>query len=134
MLSGERFIETGISRIHGQSCRVLAASLHCARMFAIVEIVGFQEKVEKGMKLRVPLLSSNADSNLTFDKVLLVADGADIRIGTPLVVGACVEAKILGHGRHDKIRVQKFKRRKRYRRVKGHRQDYTEVEVMKITA
>ncbi|MBI2635872.1 50S ribosomal protein L21 [Candidatus Peregrinibacteria bacterium] len=103
-------------------------------MFAIVEIAGFQEMAEKGARLRVPLIASGVGQNVAFGNVLLVADGADVRVGTPLVVGACVEAKILGHGRHDKVRVQKFKRRKRYRRVKGHRQDYTEVEVVKITA
>lgn len=103
-------------------------------MFAIVDIAGFQEKVEKGMKLRVPLLPSEAGKNVTFEKVLLIADGSDVTVGAPLVSGASVEAKVLSHGKADKIRVQKFKRRKRYRRVKGHRQDYTEVEVMKITA
>lgn len=103
-------------------------------MFAIVDIAGFQEKVEKGMKLRVPLLSSEAGKSLKFEKVLLIVDGNNVNVGTPIVSGASVEAKVLSHGKGDKIRIQKFKRRKRYRRVKGHRQDYTEVEVVKITA
>lgn len=102
-------------------------------MFAIVDIAGFQEKVEKGMKLKVPLRASDSGKTLTFENVLLVADGDDVKIGAPNVSGASVEVKVLNHGKGDKIRIQKFKRRKRYRRVKGHRQDYTEVEVMKIT-
>jgi len=105
-----------------------------AAVFAIVDIAGFQEKVEKGMKLKIPLQASDSGKTLTFDKVFLVSDGDDVKIGAPVVNGASVEAKVLGHGQGDKIRVQKFKRRKRYRRVKGHRQEYTEVEVVKITA
>lgn len=103
-------------------------------MFAIVDIAGFQEKVKKGMKLKVPLQGSDAGKTLTLEKVLLVSDGNDLKIGAPIVSGASVDVKILGHGQGDKIRIQKFKRRKRYRRVAGHRQDFTEVEVMGINA
>ena len=103
-------------------------------MFAIVDIAGFQEKVEKGMKLHVQLQDADVGKTLTFPNVLLVADGDDVKVGAPVVAGASVEAKVLSHGKDDKIRIQKFKRRKRYRRVAGHRQKYTEVEVMKITA
>lgn len=102
-------------------------------MFAIVDIAGFQEKVEKGMKLKVPLHAADVGKSVTVDRVLLLADGDDVKIGSPLISGASIELKILGHGQGDKIRIQKFKRRKRYRRVKGHRQEYTEVEVMNIT-
>lgn len=105
-----------------------------AVMFAIVDIAGFQEKVEKGMKLKVPLQDSDEGKSLTFDQVLLISDGNDVKIGAPTVSGASVEVKVLGHGQGDKIRIQKFKRRKRYRRVAGHRQDFTEIEVTKITA
>ena len=101
-------------------------------MFAIVDIAGFQEKVEKGMKLKIPLRASDSGKNIIFDKVLLIADGESVKVGAPTVSGASIEVKVLSHGKGDKIRIQKFKRRKRYRRVKGHRQDYTEVEVMKI--
>lgn len=103
-------------------------------MFAIVDIAGFQEMVEKGLKLKVPLHDAEEGKVLTFDKVLLVADGDAVTMGAPYVSGATVEAKVLKHGRHDKVRIQKFKRRKRYRRVKGHRQDYTEVEVTEVKA
>ncbi len=102
-------------------------------MFAIVDIAGTQEKVEKGMKLKVPLHEGDAGKALTFDKVLLLADGDDIKVGAPLVSGVTVSAKILGHGRAAKIRIQKFQRRKRYRRVAGHKQHYTEIEITGIT-
>ena len=101
-------------------------------MFAIVDIAGTQELVEKGAKLRVPQLNTEDGKSVTFDKVLLVADGEDIRVGTPFLEGASVVAKVLGSGKGDKIRVQKAHRRKRYRRVKGHRQEYTEIEITKI--
>ena len=103
-------------------------------MFAIVDIAGFQEKVEEGMKLQIPLQADDSGKKIIFDKVLLIADGDNVKVGAPTVAGASVEVNVLSHGKGDKIRIQKFKRRKRYRRVKGHRQDYTEVEVVKITA
>jgi large subunit ribosomal protein L21 len=103
-------------------------------MFAIVEIAGTQEKVEKGMKLKVPLHhEAKENDNLTFDKVLLLSDGNGVKIGAPLLSGASVEAKVIRHGRGDKIRIVKAHRRKRYRRVKGHRQHYTEIEVTGIS-
>lgn len=104
-------------------------------MFAIVDIAGFQEKVEEGTKLRVPTLSEKEGGSVTFDKVLLLAKSdSDVSIGTPTVSGAAVEAKVLSHGKGDKIRVFKMKRRKRYRRDHGHRQGFTEIEVTKIKA
>ncbi len=103
-------------------------------MFAIVEIAGFQEKVSKGEKLTVPLLPEKEGGTVTFNKVLLLsADGNDVKIGKPHIAGAAVEVKIVGHVRGEKIRVYKMRRRKRYRRTHGHKQDFTEVEVMKIT-
>jgi len=102
-------------------------------MFAIVDIAGFQEKVSEGEKLRVPLLSEEAGKKIIFKNVYLVSKGkGDVKIGTPYVSGAAVEAKVLEHGKSKKIRVFKMKRRKRYRRVKGHRQDYSDIEITKI--
>lgn len=102
-------------------------------MFAVIDIAGSQEKVEEGMKLRVPLLPIEPGKTFSIDKVLLFAkSGSDIAVGDPYVSGAAVELSVLRHGRDDKIRVVKFRRRKRYMRVHGHRQDYTEVEVKKI--
>lgn len=104
-------------------------------MFAIVDIAGFQEKVEEGMKLNVPHLDADEGKTVSFDKVYLVAKSdSDITVGTPTVSGASVDVKVLSHGKDKKIRVFKMNRRKRYRRTQGHRQDYTEVEVVKIKA
>ncbi len=70
-------------------------------MFAIVDIAGFQEKVEKGMKLKVPMHAGMDGKTVTFDKVLLVADGDNIKIGAPMLSGATIEAQVLGQGKHD---------------------------------
>ncbi len=104
-------------------------------MFAFVDIAGFQEKVEKGMKLKVPSLEAKEGDIVTFDKVLLLSsDGSDAEIGKPYVAGAKVEAKVLLHGRADKIVVRKFKRRKRYHKVlRGHRQGFTEIEITGVS-
>lgn len=102
-------------------------------MFAVVDIAGFQEKVSEGQKLRVPSLSEKEGGKVTFDKVLLIAKSdSDVNVGMPHVSGATVEAKVLSHGKDKKIRVFKMKRRKRYRRTQGHRQDFTEIEITKI--
>jgi large subunit ribosomal protein L21 len=103
-------------------------------MFAVVEIAGFQEKVSKGDKIKVPTLGAEAGKSMTFDKVLMVGEGDSVKIGAPHLSGASVEVKVLSHGQGDKIRVVKAHRRKRYRRVKGHRQGFTEVEVVSIKA
>lgn len=104
-------------------------------MFAVVKIAGFQEKVEEGMKLKIPLLSAEPGKIVTFSEVLLVSKGeGKTVVGTPAVTGASVEAKVLAEGKGDKIRVFKMRRRKRYRRTHGHRQDFTQIEVTKITA
>lgn len=99
-------------------------------MFAIVDIAGFQEKAEKGMKMTVPTLDAKEGASVTFDKVLLLSDGSDTTVGTPYVSGATVTVKVLAHGKGDKIRVTKFKRRKRFHKTyRGHRQGYTQIEV-----
>jgi large subunit ribosomal protein L21 len=103
-------------------------------MHAIVRIAGVQARVEQGDKIRLPRLQIEAGENATFDDVLLVSDGDNITIGTPTVEGAKVEAEILGHDRGEKVIVYKQKRRKRYRRTNGHRQDYTEIKITDIVS
>lgn len=104
-------------------------------MFAIVDIAGFQEKVSEGEKLRVPLLNEEDGASVTFENVFLIAKSDDdVTIGTPYVSGASVEAKVIRTGQGEKIRVLKMRRRKRYRRVHGHRQDFTDIEITKIKA
>jgi large subunit ribosomal protein L21 len=103
-------------------------------MFAIVDIAGFQEKAEKGMKLRVQRLEAKEGDSVTFDKVLLLSDdGTNATVGKPYVAGATVVAKVLKHSLADKIVVRKFKRRKRYHKIlRGHRQQHTEIEIMTV--
>lgn len=102
-------------------------------MFAVVSIAGFQEIVKEGDTLTVPLLDSEKDKKMTFNDVLMVTkDNGDVMLGAPFLKGASVEVEVVEHGRADKIRVVKFRRRKRFTRVKGHRQDNTVVKVTKI--
>lgn len=103
-------------------------------MYAIVEIAGQQFKVEKGSKLFVHRLEGEEGSDLEFDKVLLVDNDGKIKIGTPLVKGAKVSAKVLTHLKGDKITVFKKKRRKGYKVKNGHRQHLSQVEIVDIVA
>jgi len=97
--------------------------------YAIFNAVGEQVKAEEGDLLRVPKLEGEPGAKVTFDEVLLSADGDDIKAGQPTVKGAKVTAEIVRHGKGDKVVVFKFKKRKKYRRKTGHRQDFTEIKV-----
>lgn len=102
-------------------------------MFAVVSIAGFQEIVKEGDTLTVPLLDSEKSKKVSFADVLMVTkDNGEVMLGSPFLKGATVEVEVVDHGRADKIRVVKMRRRKRYTRVKGHRQDNTVVKVTKI--
>jgi large subunit ribosomal protein L21 len=102
-------------------------------MFAVVDIAGFQEKVQVGDTLTVPLLDSEADKKMVFDNVyMIVKDGGELVLGAPFVDGASVEVKVLEHGKDKKIRVFRMRRRKRFMRTKGHKQQNTKVEVTAI--
>ena len=105
-----------------------------SQMFAVVDMVGFQEIAREGDKLRVPHLDAKEGATVVFDKVLLLADDAQVRVGDPLLGGASVEVTVLGHGKGEKVYTVKFRRRKRRMLTKNHRQDYTEVKVTKIRA
>ena len=102
-------------------------------VYAVFRTGGKQYRVSQGDKLRIERLSADVGDVVDFDQVLLVGSGADVRIGSPLVPGGKVQGKVLGQGRAKKIEVVKFKRRKNYRRTKGHRQHYTEVEITSIS-
>jgi large subunit ribosomal protein L21 len=96
-------------------------------MYAIVEIAGQQFKVNKDQKVFVHRQEGEVGAQLTFDKVYLIDDEADIKVGTPVVNGASVSASILSHVRGDKVLVFKKKRRKSYQKLNGHRQDFTQI-------
>lgn len=101
-------------------------------MFAVVNIAGEQFKVSENVKYYVPLLEGDVNSEVSFDQILLLSDGKKTEIGTPTINGKAVQAKILEHLKDDKVIVFKKKRRKSYRRFKGHRQPLTKIEVTKI--
>ncbi|MGD0338736.1 MAG: 50S ribosomal protein L21 [Bacteroidota bacterium] len=101
-------------------------------MYAVVEIAGHQYKVTPSSKCFVPKLEGEAGTKVEFDKVLLLADENNIKVGAPIVDGVKVEATVLGHVKDDKVIVFKKKRRKGYRVKRGHRQQYTEIEITNI--
>ena len=101
-------------------------------MFAVVEIAGQQYKVAKADKLLVPLLEDKIGAKVKFEKVLLVGDDTQTKLGTPYVSGASIEAKVLGHMKDEKVVVFKKKKRKGYKVHRGHRQQYTEIEITKV--
>jgi large subunit ribosomal protein L21 len=101
-------------------------------MYAVIVTGGKQYRVRKGETVRVERLAAEEGDKVEFDKVLLVGEGEDVSIGAPYVKDGKVSAKVKAHGRDRKIKVVKFKRRKNYLRTKGHRQDYTDVEITAI--
>ncbi len=101
-------------------------------MYAIVEIAGQQFKVEKDKKLFVHRLDAEAGDSVDFDKVLLVDNDGTIAVGTPTVEGAKVTAKVLEQVKGDKVIVFKKKRRKGYKKMNGHRQQFTQIQVETI--
>lgn len=101
-------------------------------MYAIVSISGKQYRVSEGERIRLPSLDSPAGEVVQFDTVLLTDNAEKVVVGTPLVSGARVSARVLEHGRNKKITIYKKKRRTGYQRKKGHRQGYTLVEIEKI--
>lgn len=103
-------------------------------MLAIVETCGKQYEVTEGRYLDVELLNAAKDSSYVFDKVIMIVDGENTKVGQPYVEGASVECKVLDHGRGKKIIIYKQRCKKGYRRKYGHRQDYTRVMVESIKA
>lgn len=103
-------------------------------MYAIVEIAGQQLKVEKNAKVFVNKMDAEAGSTVDFDKILLIDNDGDVKIGQPVVDGAKVTAKVLAHVKGDKVKVFKKKRRKGYKKLNGHRQQHTQIEIENITA
>ncbi|SDN88978.1 50S ribosomal protein L21 [Desulfonauticus submarinus] len=103
-------------------------------MFAIVETGGKQYRVQEGLEIKVEKLDVEPAKEIVLDKVLVVGEGAEVKIGTPYVDGAKVVCEVLGHGRGKKIIVFKKKRRKGYRKKQGHRQWFTALRIKEIQA
>ena len=101
-------------------------------MYAVVSTGGKQYKVAQGDVCRIEKLDAEEGAAVELDKVLLIADGDKINIGTPLVSGGKVTAVVKTHGRADKVEIMKFRRRKHHQKRTGHRQHYTEIEITGI--
>ena len=101
-------------------------------MYAIFNLSGFQYRGEEGAVLKVPLQTVTDGNKLEISDIMLVETGDSSVVGTPYVEGAKIEAEILRHGKSDKVRVYKYKRRTKYRLNQGHRQDFTEIRIDKI--
>ena len=103
-------------------------------MYAVIKTGGKQYRVMQGEVLRVEKLEADVGAAINFDQVLLVGEGEGITMGSPLVAGATVAATIKAHGRADKVRIIKFRRRKHHQKQMGHRQYYTEIEITGISS
>ena len=103
-------------------------------MYAVIKTGGKQYKVAPGEKLSVETLSAEVGKTVAFEEVLMIADGDKLNVGAPLVKGGKVTAEVLAHGRGDKIRIIKHRRRKHYHKEQGHRQNFTQVKITDITA
>jgi len=98
-------------------------------MYAVIKAGGKQYRVESGTQLRVEALAAEVGAPVSFDEVLLVGAGDAVKVGSPLVAGAKVKATVVSHGRGEKVRIFKLRRRKHYQKSQGHRQSYTEVRI-----
>ena len=98
-------------------------------MYAVIKSGGKQYRVESGAKLRIESLAADIGAAVSFDQVLLVGNGDSVKVGAPLISGALVKATVLGHGRGDKVKIFKLRRRKHFTKTQGHRQNYTEVRI-----
>jgi large subunit ribosomal protein L21 len=103
-------------------------------MYAVIKTGGKQYKVSAGEKLKVEQIPADVGTEIVIDQVLAVGSGEQLAVGSPLVSGATVSATILSHGRGDKVRIFKMRRRKHYQRHGGHRQNYTELFIGTIAS
>ncbi len=103
-------------------------------MYAVIVSGGKQHRVVEGETLKLEKIEAATGDTIEFDQVLMVGGGDDIKIGTPLVAGGKVTAEVVNQGRHNKVKIVKFNRRKHYRKETGHRQWFTEVKITGISA
>ncbi|HQU48837.1 MAG TPA: 50S ribosomal protein L21 [Casimicrobiaceae bacterium] len=98
-------------------------------MYAVVKTGGKQYRVVAGDKLKVEQIPADVGAEVILDQVLMVGEGDSVRLGQPMLAGATVKATVLAHGRGDKVRIFKMRRRKHYQKHQGHRQGYTELKI-----
>jgi len=98
-------------------------------MYAVIKTGGKQYRVSPGEKIKIEQIPADVGAQIVLDQVLMVAEGESVKLGNPLVDGAKVSATVLAHGRGQKVRIFKLRRRKHYQKTQGHRQNYTEIRV-----
>jgi len=103
-------------------------------MYAVIKTGGKQYRVEAGGQLRVESLAAEVGAPVSFGEVLMIGEGEAVRLGAPTLPGAQVKATVVGHGRGDKVKIFKLRRRKHFQKHQGHRQNYTEVRIDEIVA
>ena len=103
-------------------------------MYAVIKTGGKQYRVTNGLKLKVEQIPADVGAEVTLDQVLMAGEGESVKIGAPFLAGATVKATVISHGRHDKIKIFKMRRRKHYQKHQGHRQNYTELRIDAISA
>ncbi len=103
-------------------------------MYAVIKTGGKQYRVITGETLKVEILDGDVGSAIVLDKVLMISNGETLSVGKPMLLGATVAATIISHGRGDKVRIFKMRRRKHYQKNQGHRQNYTEIRIDGISA
>jgi large subunit ribosomal protein L21 len=103
-------------------------------MYAVIKSGGKQYRVTAGEKIKVEQIAAEVGQEIKLDQVLAIGSGSAVSIGTPLVAGATVLAKVTSQGRHDKVRIFKMRRRKHYQKRQGHRQNFTELEISAVNA
>jgi large subunit ribosomal protein L21 len=102
-------------------------------MYAVIKTGGKQYRVAAGEKLKIEQIPADVGAQIVLDQVLMVGEGDAVKVGTPLVSGAKVSATVVAHGRHDKVKIFKMRRRKHYQKHQGHRQNFTEIQINEIT-
>ena len=105
------------------------SSIEEVHMYAVIKTGGKQYRVAAGEKIKVEQIAADVGQEIVIDQVLAVGNGADIRVGSPLVPGATVTVTVLAHGKHDKVGIFKMRRRKHYQKRQGHRQQFTELQI-----
>ena len=103
-------------------------------MYAVIKSGGKQYRVESGAQVCVESLAADVGAAVAFEEVLLVGNGDNVKVGAPLISGAKVKATVVSHGRGDKVKIFKMRRRKHFQKHQGHRQNYTEVRIDEITS
>ena len=114
--------------------RFVGGFIERADLYAVIKTGGKQYKVAAGEKIKIEQIAAAVGQEIVIDQILAVGSGADLQVGTPLVAGASITATVVAHGKHDKVRIFKMRRRKHYKKSQGHRQTYTELLISTVNS